>query len=160
MSKSKTKVQLNIPDYGSMSQSQNRGMVIDKLIQIEERIDIKITKFFNPIEKSRFERVILNSSVMSLGAKLKVLKNMGVSNKVIENIHRMLAIRNGFAHASIIDEVSINYNTEDNKIQAEEKTVLEVMLGNGTIKRKIALLWLEDFFKYEKEIQEFLNEPT
>ena len=79
-----------------------RGWIIGRLLQIELRINRKIIEYFNPAEKHKFEKIMLNSSIINMGGKLKVLRNTGtVDNKTIDKIRRLVSIRNGFAHAEI-----------------------------------------------------------
>src|SRR5258705_10588152 len=90
-----------------------RGWAIDRLQQIEYNNNDKIIDYFKPAEKHKFDKIVLNSSILDIGSKLKILKNIGtVDKQTIEKIRNLAAIRNGFAHAPITDLVTIIIDTE------------------------------------------------
>ena len=53
-----------------------RGWIIDSMCDIESKIDTIISDYFNPEKRSDFEKIILNSAIISFGAKTKILINI------------------------------------------------------------------------------------
>lgn len=136
-----------------------RGWTIDRLRQIEFRINAKIIDFFKPTDKYQFKKIVLNSSILDIGSKLKILRNTGtVDNQIIEKIRKLAAIRNGFAHAPIVDQVTVTVHTEPergvDKTTVVAETMIEVMNSQGEIKRKNAFDYLVEFWTLNKEIRE------
>ena len=136
--------------------AEARGWIIDTFWQIECRIDSKLVDFFKPVEIDTFKRIVLNSSILDIGAKLKILRNLGtVDNKIIEKIRNMAAIRNGFAHAPISEHVIINVDEKESVTLVVESTI-EVMNSQGEIKSKIALDYLMEFSNLYEEIRKVI----
>src|SRR6185503_6611983 len=102
---------MSLRDFNS---HEARGWTIDRLQQIEDRINNKILEFFKPENKELFKEIVLHSSVLDIGGKVKILRNIGVEPKTIEKIRRLSAIRNGFAHAAITGHITINITTHGN----------------------------------------------
>jgi len=137
-----------------------RGWTIDRLQQIEYRINEKIIDHFKPNNKSDFERILLNSSIMDIGSKLKVLRNINVIDKLtIEKIRTLASIRNGFAHAPITEHVDVFINTDEathgpSKVLVQ--TMIEVMNSQGEIKSKNAYKYLVEFLEINNELRKIL----
>lgn len=138
-----------------------RGWTIDRLQQIEYRINDKIINYFNPVDKNKFDKIVLNSSILDIGSKLKILRNIGtVDKQTIAKIRNLAAIRNGFAHAPIIEHISIKIDTQNedgiSKSSAVVESMIEVMNSEGEIKTKNAFDYLVEFWTLNKEIREKL----
>ena len=126
--------------------AEARGWVIDEFHDIEFRIDSIIVNFFKPVDANRFNRIVLNSSIIDVGSKLKILSNIGTIDKqMVEKIRKIAAIRNGFAHAPINEHVIINVDEIKNSTTLVVETRIEVMNSQGEIKSKIALDYLREF---------------
>lgn len=139
--------------------AEARGWIIDSFQEIEYRINSKIVDFFKPTEEATFKKVVLNSSILDIGSKLKILMNIGTVDKhIIANIRILAAIRNGFAHAPICEQVNISIDDgkEDgsDSISLVVESMIEVMNSSGEIKSKIAFDYLVEFSTlYEKIIE-------
>lgn len=136
-----------------------RGWTIERLQQIEYRINDIIIDYFKPDNKHKFTKILLNSSILDIGSKLKVLKNIGTIEKsTIEKIRLLSSIRNGFAHAPIIQHITIKLDVKkDNTINSSSsvtKSMIEVMNAQGEIKTKNAYDYLVEFWTLDNEIRE------
>ena len=66
------------------------GWVIERLNHIEADINEIITRYFDPSNHKEFNRIVLNSSILSLGNKLKILRNISSFEKNIPKWHNIL----------------------------------------------------------------------
>lgn len=142
----------------NFNEHEARGWTIYRLQQIEYKINEKILEFFKPKEKELFSKIVLNSSVLDIGSKLKILINLGsVDPKTIEKIRRLSAIRNGFAHAAISSKVTIKIimdeNGKEKNIDVKEHNMIEVMNSSGKLISKNAMEYLIEFLNLNNEIR-------
>ena len=140
------------------NEHEARGWTIDRLQQIEYRINEKIIEFFKPKKIEPFKKIVLNSSVLDIGSKLKILSNIGsVDSKTIEKIRKLSSIRNGFAHAVISQNVTLFIKThEDGKqetVDVKEHSIIEVMNSQGKLISKNAMEYLTEFLELNNEIR-------
>ena len=125
-----------------------RGWAIKELSEIEYLIDKILLKHFDQKPSSDFEKVLLNSSILEFGKKIKLLTGLDlISNKISDKLRKISSIRNGFAHSPIQRIYGIN---------TKSKTEIEVMKSNGKIERKNMKNYLTEFFDLRKEIIEEL----
>jgi hypothetical protein len=134
-----------------------RGWTIDRLQQIEDRINEKILEFFKPEKRELFKKIVLHSSVLNIGGKAKILRNIGIEPKIIEKIRRLSAIRNGFAHAAITGLITIAIKTDENGEKqtpdVKEHSMIEVMDSSGKLTTKNAMELLNEFLDIYKELK-------
>lgn len=138
-----------------------RGWVIDRLIQIEYVTNDIILEFFKPEQKQVFNDILLNSSVVDFGGKIKVLKNIGVSKITIEKLRKIVSIRNGFAHASFSEFVTVSVQKDKNgneDIELEAWSTISVMNSQGDISKKAASDYLNEFYDLNKKLRVELDE--
>lgn len=124
-----------------------RGWTIHCLLQIEYSIDEIITNYYEPKQKDKFKMIMLNSSILDFGSKCKILRNIErVKRKTIENIRELASIRNAFAHAKIIDNITIIVDKENDITSIRSITSkIDVMNSNGKISSKDAYEYLCKF---------------
>jgi len=141
-----------------------RGWTIDSLYHIEKKIDGVISDYFKPEKKNDFDRVILNSSIISMGAKAKILRNIESFDKnIITKIQKMVSIRNAFAHLPITEDLTLSVT--ENKIGevSTEITVIsrmEIMTSSGEIKTRNSKELALDFLHLNTEIRDYLCKFT
>lgn len=136
-----------------------RGYTIDRLVQIEYKINQLILEFFAPNNPSIFNKVVLNNSILDIGGKLKILKNIGVNSSLIENIRKLISIRNGFAHSPMLVGAKLIFDPDNKPVSHEVNTIINVMNAQGIIKSKNASEWLAEFHDlYERIIHELNKE--
>ena len=138
------------------NKAEAQGWIIDRFVRIEARIDRIIVDYFKPENKIIFVSVVLNSSVLTIGAKIKILANIGIKDSTLNKIRKLSAIRNGFSHTLIHNKgkITISLNKKPNEnIKTEMDTVIEVMNSNGKITHKDAFEYLIEFFDLLKEIE-------
>jgi len=139
-----------------------RGWTIDRMYQIESKINFIITEYFKPEKKEDFEKIILNSSIISIGGKMKILRNIkSFDKKIIEKIGKFSSIRNAFAHLPITESIHIKIN-KDEKDEFESSEIskilsqIEVMNSSGELKIRNAKELIAEFFELNKELTEYL----
>ncbi|MES2545011.1 MAG: hypothetical protein V4548_09010 [Bacteroidota bacterium] len=143
-------------DISDFNLEETRGWVIDSMNFIESKIDNVIVRYFNPEDPKNFKKILLNSSIISTGAKLKVLRNIkDFDKKIITKIQEMSSIRNSFAHIPIVPIFKME------KIEGKTSFTrlpdrLEVMNSAGEIKTKNAKEELYKFNSLKEEIKEYL----
>jgi len=120
-----------------------RGWTIHCLLQVEYSIDEIIADYYEPKQKDNFKRIILNSSILDFGSKCKILCNIeNVKSKTIDNIRKLASIRNSFAHAKIMDNITIVVDRENDRTSIDSITSkIDVMNSSGKIGS-------EDAYKY------------
>lgn len=139
-----------------------RGWIIDQMYNIESQIDFIICDYFDPKNKNEFKKIILNSSIISIGGKIKILRNIkSFDKKVIDKIQKFSSIRNAFAHLPVTELVHINITKDENgefKSSEVSKIIsqIEVMNSNGELKMKNSQELITEFFELNNEIKEYL----
>ncbi|MFM2213463.1 MAG: hypothetical protein RL427_726 [Bacteroidota bacterium] len=141
---------------------ENRGWMIDRMTQIEIKIDTIITEYFEPGKKKEFEKIILNSSIISMGSKSKILRNVhGFDKNIITKIQKISSIRNAFAHMPVSENINVNI-IEDQKgshigTKIDVTSVIEVMNSSGELIIKNSKEQVLEFFDLQFEIINYLN---
>ncbi|WP_428224505.1 hypothetical protein [Flavobacterium sp.] len=144
-------------DLSEYNLEEARGWVINSMNFIEEKMDNAIVNYFNPKDSKNFKKIMLNSSVISTGAKLKILRNIKkFDSKIISKIQEMSSIRNSFAHIPIIP--LFKAEKIDGKTSLKRMPDrLEVMNSAGEIKTKSAKEEFKKFAELKKEITEYFK---
>lgn len=148
-------------DIAEYNIEEIRGWIIDELNKIEQKIDSIITNFFNPAKGLEFRNIILNSSIVSTGAKTKILRNIdSFDNKMISKIQTIISIRNAFAHVPITKDATIIIKNENgNLIWSLESATsqLNIMNSSGDIKKKNAKDLISEYENLVVEINSYLD---
>jgi hypothetical protein len=158
--KNKEDSKLSISNYNI---NELRGWIIDRFYQIEVSIDRIICEFYQPKKDKEFKKVILNSSIISFGGKIKILANIPyIETKIIEKIRRLSSIRNAFAHLPIHShyELKMHKNKEGHHEISDinERLKLYVMKSNGRIKTADLSDLREEFYSLSNQVRDyFLN---
>lgn len=129
-----------------------RGFVITEMISVESILSFIIFQYFLPKHQNEFEQVLLNSSVIGLGGKIKILQGLEIIDKqILENIKRLSSIRNGFAHAHLFTEYDSSVKPENT---GHDK--IDVMNAQGILKKKNAFDYFIEFNNLIEGIQDKL----
>lgn len=139
-----------------------RGWIINQLQQIEYAINRIIIHQFKPADQYQFSRVMLNSAILDMGSKIKVLGCLkAVDKKTLENMRKLCSIRNGFAHVPITTHITVNIREgEDEKFDDDGITseqIIEVMNAQGELISKNAYEYLVEFWTINNEVREQLS---
>lgn len=135
-----------------------RGWIIDNMNQIESKIDFIIVDYFKPNNHNEFTKIILNSSIITIGGKCKILRNIKKFDKnIISMIQKIAPIRNSFAHLAITDSIKISVNADGNSQIKDVSSQIEVMNSSGLLKYRDTDELIKEFFDLNKEIREYLN---
>jgi hypothetical protein len=108
-----------------------KGQIISDFIWIEHKLNDVIIKKIQPSDTKFFKDIVLNSSILGIGQKIKIINNVdGIKDSSLVSLIRdMNNIRNGLAHANF------NYTLAVQKNQVA-KTEIITMNSEGIIKRK------------------------
>ena len=139
-----------------------RGWMIDRMTQIEIKIDLVIAEYFQPKRRKEFDSIILNSAILSMGAKAKILRNVsGFDKNTITQIQKISSIRNAFAHLPLSENIEINIIEDKNgkhiNTEINLTSEIEVMNSSGELKVQNSEQQVLEFFNLQKEITEYLN---
>lgn len=131
-----------------------RGWMISSLTEIEQKIDIIISNHFKPQKQQEFKKIILNSSIINFGAKLKILSNIqSINSKTITLIRELSAIRNAFAHLPIFETITVYVNEKHETTDLKIDTIIEVMNAEGKLKKKKMIDLVIEFHDKYSEIR-------
>ena len=148
--------------FSEFNLEELRGWIIDRMYQIEVKIDFIILDYYKPEKRSEFLKIILNSSIISIGGKIKILNNIeDFDKKIISKIQKIAPIRNAFAHLPVTEQIniSIDEDAEGNLISSKIDEIIaemEVMTSSGQLRRKKTSELRDEFIKLNKEIREYL----
>lgn len=139
-----------------------RGWIIDELNKIEEKINTIITRYFAPEKELEFRTIVLNSSIVSTGAKMKILRNIDTfDNKFISKIQTLMNTRNAFAHLPLTKSAKVTVtNNNGNLVWLLESVTsqLDIMNSSGEIKKKNAKDLVLEYKDLVVEINQYLDE--
>jgi hypothetical protein len=139
-----------------------RGWIIYNLYQIETKINNIISDYFKPEKKDEFKRIILNSSIVTIGAKMKILRNIESFDKnIISKIQQLSSIRNAFAHLPIYESVTVNITENDNgeliNSEIDVTSQIEIMTSSGELKKQNSKQLVQEFFDLNIDIRKYLD---
>ena len=135
-----------------------RGLIIEKMNEIESKINQTISDYFEPKDRGDFIEIILNSSIISIGGKFKILKNIhSFDKKIIEDIQKISSIRNYFAHASIFGPYTVTITQGENSQVVNGPKQIRYMNSNGVIKQTPTDVFIKEFHDLHKKIMEYFN---
>lgn len=139
-----------------------RGHMINRIYQIESKLNFIISDYYEPKNKSEFNSVLLNSAIISFGGKIKILANLDkFDNKVIDKIRKISSIRNAFAHLPISEEIHLQVTNDKNgqveNIEIAKMTSnITIMTPSGKLKTHNALELANEFKSLDLEISNYL----
>lgn len=89
-------------DFDKLKETEQKtGNVVENMKDIEIMLDNIILDYIAPKNLKFTRDIILNSSITSIGTKIKILKTIcheSKEEKDFTNLHKLLNIRNVFAH--------------------------------------------------------------
>lgn len=128
-----------------MKIEEARGITIQKLNKIETSINQIITNHFTPKNKNDFEKILLNSSILEFGKKVKLINSLEIIDKfTFQDLQKLSSIRNSFAHADIRNVQHFNASQEEIS-SGETKKMIVVMNSSGKISKKYVSEFLIEF---------------
>lgn len=114
------------------------GQILDEFNQLEGLISEIITEYVSPVVSKRYfmYSILLNNSITSFGAKIKVLLRINNLGKYVKlrghDLHRIIGIRNAVAHKNFDPKHNVT-SSSSNDGKYESYLVLEKMGSNGSV---------------------------
>ncbi|MCZ2482028.1 hypothetical protein G9H64_03575 [Aquirufa nivalisilvae] len=135
-----------------------RGWIIEQFCKIEFQINQIIINHIKPVNCEDFERIILNSSILSFGNKIKILKNVkDFDQKTIGKLQKAASIRNIFAHASIYESIEIDFDEEYNINNIDVSCKIDIMTSDEKISSQNVVKKLDEYYDLTNSIIEDLS---
>lgn len=149
-----------------MESTNDVSQVIDRTALIENILNQIITNHSSPREDAKmfFWTVLLDSSVIALGSKVKVVMSIAKELNVDispTSLHKLISLRNSFAHHSLNSHPTIYLKKET--LQDEFHNTLHVLSQSGSVNKKTRSEALNEFnalFKTCKDCLLALNEKV
>lgn len=136
-----------------------RGWIIDKTNEIELKINLLITDYFSPKERSDFIEIMMNTSIVNMGGKYKILKNIrSFNDSIIGDLQKINAIRNYFAHVSITEPMSFKVSHGGVSKKIDIPSHVRYMNSNGLMKQKSIEELVVEYCKLHDKIIKYLNQ--
>jgi len=139
------------------------GMVIDHFNQLEHTITEIITIYISPKDSrvEYFKNNLMNNSIISFGAKVKLLLGINKQEKLVklnrDSFHRILSVRNAIAHNDIATKLKIEI-PEDPYDDISTYIIMDRMKGDGSIETIPKSQAFSEFYELHMELQEDLDE--
>lgn len=128
----------------------NLGKSLHVFNEIELFLSLIITHHIKPKDKTFFLDYILNPSVVSFGAKLKILINLNIfNNSEIKKIRDLSTNRNVFAHSNRTESVEVEDVANSESIRVLVNDVIIRTNSNG----KLVEMSYSNFVKENKRLQ-------
>lgn len=141
---------LNFIDFED--QLKIKGKIINDLIDIEDKINCVIAIYFKPNNLNEFKEIMLNSSIISFGQKVKIINNItGIEKNVTGKISELSSIRNGIAHVRI-------ENTLELGLESRVVTELKVMNSSGILKTKNFTDLVKKYSELSNQVHSYLDD--
>lgn len=147
--------------YSEDEQIYRTGLVVERFCEIERLIDDVIFDFVGPsIDAEDFVRVnLLDKSVLPFSAKVKLLQVINRNKKALrvnrEKFHRLLGIRNAFAHNSVSSNLEVDL---PDGAPPEVYFAIESVKGDGAVQKIRRDDAFEEFMSLCEELRGHLTE--
>lgn len=138
------------------NQIEAQGWILNITVQIEDLVDDILMEYFQPNDRGIFGNVVLNSSIMHFGGKLKMLKSIGIDAETYSNLQKIGSIRNAFAHTNISHSMTMTFDPEIDT-GAKVIDVINVMTSNGEIRSKDPYCYMVEFLGLYKQVEPVLK---
>ncbi len=127
------------------------GRMLYQFNTLESNINNLIFAYFQPSrEAEAFKNTLLNSSVLGMGPKIKILANMtDFDTKILDRIRRVANIRNSVAHNNPGGFLDVKKH--------EGSVIISVMNSSGKLKNLKLAEQEKLFYEHCKEIDEYLK---
>jgi hypothetical protein len=135
-----------------------RGWVIEKSNEIESKINLLITDYYLPKERSDFLEIIMNSSIVNMGGKYKILENISsFDNKIINHWRTINSIRNYFAHANNQIPVNVTVTYQEISKTFNIPSQIRYMHSSGKMKQDSIENLISNFYDSHQIVMDYLN---
>jgi hypothetical protein len=152
-----------LPNLDAFSDRKDVVYVISVFNAVEESLTrLLIRVIAAPKEKEGFLKDILfNNAILPFSAKVKLLRHIQAVNdwpKIDANaFHRLMHIRNQFAHSQRSHHVTVQIDKEKNESRiVEDKVMISSVTGSGQLIAVDAKEALEEFAGLYAEVSEYL----
>jgi hypothetical protein len=134
------------------------GLLLDEFNTLEHEMAQVICSFLKPAaERAEFlETIVLHNAVAPFAAKVKMLlaiaKVTSGPRLDRDKFHRLLNIRNAFAHGRTIAGLRINRNALRDEPHGAY-LIIETLLGDGSFKQEVRAAAAGDAFRLLEELR-------
>lgn len=124
--------------YSDEEQIKRTGIVVEQFNEIENMVNTIIFDYITPtIDAEQFVKTyLLDNSILSFASKIKLLQVIArnIKAKAIDRnkLHRLMAIRNAFAHNQVAHRIDIEH--VENELP-DIYYYIESIKGNGEMER-------------------------
>ncbi len=140
------------------SNQELTGWIIEKANEVENLINTEIYKFVEPKNEFEFYGIILNSSIINMGGKQKILRNIkDFDANIIDDIRELYTIRNQFAHATIREEINLMVSDEKKSTKHIIPRQIKYMNSKGKVMSVDPNYLIKKFYDYYKIITGYLK---
>ena len=145
----------NKSEISNFNLLEARWWIIEMVIELEFKINELIIEYFKPWNKESFYEIMLNSSILHLGWKLKVLHSAKIiDKKTLDNLRKLFAIRDAFVHSVVYRDWTMIFDEESGSHKMESViNIISVMDSNWVVTKNNAKEYMERFLTLLKEIQ-------
>ena len=139
---------------------ERAGRIIDQCNELEDLMKAVIEAYVAPSEESAgfFRACLLNNSIVSLGSKIKLIQVINKQRSLIKldqnQLHRLIAIRNAFAHNDLRTGLRFKVQDRDALIQY---VVMESIKGDGSIQKVTRDEAAKEFAQVHKDVKSGLK---
>lgn len=117
--------------------------------------------YFSPAKEHEFKTIVLNSSIVSTGAKMKILRNIdSFDNKMISKVQTLMNTRNAFAHLPLTKSATIAATNKGGNLVwnlEDVSTQLDIMNSSGEIKKKNTKELIVEYQNVLAEVNTYLE---
>ncbi|HLA74421.1 MAG TPA: hypothetical protein VJM76_00730 [Gammaproteobacteria bacterium] len=150
-------------DFNPTHEIKTIGLVLDQSNRLEQIMKEIITSYIRPRERTKdfVEINVLNNSVVSFASKIKLI--LAINNreglvKLDQNkLHRLLSIRNAFAHNDVISGIRVHVPHDPGQ-STKVYMVLDRMKGDGGVETLSRDDAYADFYKINLDIEPVIQE--
>lgn len=150
-------------DFNRNDLSRVRVEILESFMNVDRTINVVLYSCFIPQQNQHvFKDVLLNSTLLDIGAKCKVLTNLdNFDKRIIGKIRELSRLRNAMAHGLITATAHSvskgNKNVLDARVTAPHTLTINVLNSNGEMKEKNLAQEYDEYEKNYIEVIEYLE---
>ncbi|CAK8724298.1 hypothetical protein GCAAIG_14325 [Candidatus Electronema halotolerans] len=150
------------PNLKAFKDREDLVFVVDRFNALEDNLTSILTREIGvPKEQESFVRdIVFNNTIVSFSAKVKLFLHLrSIRNwpKIDpKDFHRLMHIRNQFAHCNPTQYIHVTMNKGDKPVQSEVKIMLESLSNAGEIVSVESSIALKEFTEIYDRLRTYL----